>query len=60
MLPRDIILVSILKHVTYFWFQGGIKAVVWTDVFQAFLIFTGLIAIVALVRFEPLIPVSYQ
>ncbi len=52
MLPRDIVLVCAGVETGFFWFQGGIKAVVWTDVFQAFLIFTGLIAVVVLVRFE--------
>ena len=31
--------------------QGGIKAVVWTDVFQAVVMLLGLIAITVVVRF---------
>ena len=29
--------------------QGGIKAVIWTDVFQSFFIFIGLVVVVVLV-----------
>ena len=30
--------------------QGGIKAVIWTDAFQAFIMLTGLVAVIVVVR----------
>ena len=33
--------------VFYAIFQGGLRAVLWTDVFQVFVMFAGIIAIVA-------------
>jgi len=32
---------------TYFWPQGGIKAVIWTDTFQVLMMFGGMVAVVA-------------
>ena len=32
----------------YFLFQGGMRAVIWTDVFQTFVMITGLITTIAI------------
>ena len=39
---------------SHFDFQGGMKAVIWTDVFQSVIIFAGMIAIVTLVSAGPI------
>ena len=35
----------------YFYFQGGIRGVIWADVFQAVVLLTGLLAIIIKVNF---------
>ena len=37
--------------VDYFYFQGGIRGVIWADVFQAVVLLTGLLAIIIKVGF---------
>ena len=39
-------------------FQGGIKAVVWTDVFQALVMVAGIIAVIIVVSRSN--PISYR
>ena len=40
-----LLLILRLQPFSLFFFQGGLKAVVWTDVFQAFVMVAGLITV---------------
>ena len=33
--------------------QGGMKAVVWTDAFQAIIMVAGMLTVITVVRFQP-------